>query len=182
MNFDPKNRQHVLLLAAVLVVGLFLGDRLVRAPLWKAWKNRSAHLAELKVDVRNGEMLIERADSLTSRWNNMRTNALPIETAAAESLMLGAFDRWSRQADVSVSSIRPQWKRADNDYMTLECRADISGSISEVARFLYELEHDPMGVKVDNATLATRDTDGAQITLTLQASGLQFINKALTQR
>lgn len=175
MNFDPKNRQHVLLLCAVIVVGLFLGDRLVREPLWNAWKNRSARLTELKTKVRNGEQLIERADSLESRWVNMRTNALPIQNASAESLVLGAFDRWSRTARVSVSSLRPQWKRGDKEFMTLECRAEIAGTLPEVTRFLYELERDPLGLKVDSATLVTRDTDGASITLSLQISGLQLL-------
>ena len=90
--------------------------------------------------------------------------------------MLRAFDRWSQTSGVSVSSIRPQWKRAGDDYMTLECRADISGNLESVTRLLYEIEHDPMGVKVDSADIATRDTDGAHITLGLQVSGLQFVS------
>jgi hypothetical protein len=175
MNFDPKNRQHLLLLCSVVVVGLFLGDKLVRAPLWNAWKDRSARLVELKSKVRNGEQLIERGESLEARWSNMRTNALPAANTSAESLVLGAFDRWSKASGVSVTSLRPQWKRGEKNYMLLECRAEIGGTLREVTRFLYELEHDPIGIKVDSATLATRDTDGAQINLTLQASSLQLI-------
>jgi len=175
MNFDPKNRQHQLLLITVVVVGIFLGDRLVLTPLLNTWKARSARLTELKKNVTNGEALLKRADSLQSRWAEMRTNALPAEAPVAESRMLRGFDNWSRTAGVSVSSIRPQWKRADNDYVSLECRTDVSGSIGDVMRFLYEVGRDPMGVKVDSAALATRDTDGAQITLALQVSGLQLI-------
>jgi hypothetical protein len=60
--------------------------------------------------------------------------------------------------------------------MTLECRADIGGSLAEVTRFLYEIENDAMGVKVDSASLVTHETDGAQISLGLQVSGLQLIS------
>ena len=175
MNFDPKNRQHLLLLIAAVMICLFLGDKLVRAPLWNAWKNRSARLADLKTKVQNGEMLLQRGDSLQSRWDEMRTNSLPSEAALAESQVLRAFDRWSQASGVSVSSIRPQWKRAGDDYMTLECRADLAGNLASVTRLLYEVERDPLGVKVDSADLVTRDTDGAQITLGLQVSGLQLI-------
>lgn len=175
MNFDPKNRQHLLLLCTVVIVGLFLGDKMVRAPLWNAWKSRSVRLADLKKKVHNGEQLLERGDSLEARWSNMRTNALPAQSTSAESLVLGAFDRWSKTSGVSVTSLRPQWKRGEKDYMLLECRAEVAGTLREVTRFLYELEHDPLGVKVDSATLATRDNDGAHITLTLQASGLQLL-------
>jgi hypothetical protein len=182
MNFDPKNRQHLLLLATVVIVGIFLADRIVLTPMIKAWKARSARLVELKRNVNEGEALLQRSNSLQSRCTEMRTNALPVDAPVAESQMLRAFDNWSRQAGVSVSSIRPQWKRANDDYVTLECRADVAGDIGDVTRFLYEIERDPLGVKVDSAALATRDSDGAQITLTLQVSGLQLIPSKQTKR
>lgn len=176
MNFDPKNRQHLLMVATIAVVALFLGERLVFTPMWNSWKARLERIATLKQKVNKGEMLLKRGEDLTSRWGEMKLNALPADAATAESRVLRAFERWSQSSGVSVSSIRPQWKRAGDDYMTLECRADISGKMSAVSRFLFEVEHDPLGVKVDSADIATRDTDGAQITLGLQVSGLQLIS------
>jgi len=52
-----------------------------------------------------------------------------------------------------VSSIRPQWKEAEEDYKTLECRADVSGTLPAIAHFLYQVERDPLGVKVDSLEL-----------------------------
>ena len=176
MNFDPKNRQHLLMVATIAVVALFLSERLIITPMWNSWQARAARLTELKKKVHTGEGLLQRGDSLTSRWGEMKLNALPADAATAESRVLRAFERWSQSSGVSVSSIRPQWKRAGDDYMTLECRADISGNMSDVTRFLFEVEHDPLGVKVDSTDIATRDTDGAQITLGLQVSGLQLIS------
>jgi hypothetical protein len=175
MNFDLKNRQYLLLLIALVMVGLFLGDRFVRAPLVNAWRTRSDRLAQLRMDVHRGDMLMERADALQATWDRMLTNALPADAPVAESRMLRAFDRWSQTSGVSVSSVRPQWRRAGDDYVTLECRAEISGDLERVTRLLYEIEHDSMGIKVDSADIATRDTDGAHITLGLQVSGLQFV-------
>jgi hypothetical protein len=176
MNLDFKNRQHVLIAAAIAVVALFLGERLVVTPLWHAWTARSAQLADLKRNVGDGELLIKRGEGLRARWSNMRTNALAAGASEAERQMSGAFERWSQASGVSVTSYRPQWKRAGDDYMTLECRADIGGSLAEVTRFLYEIENDAMGVKVDSASLVTHETDGAQISLGLQVSGLQLIS------
>lgn len=177
MNFDPKNRQHLLLLVAAVVVAIFLGERVIYRPLVNSWRSRSEQLTKLKKQVHDGETLMERGNSLTSTWADMRTNSLPADAATAESQVLRAFDRWSQASGVSVSSIRPQWKRAGDNYMTLECRADVAGSMSDVSRFLFEIEHDPLGVKVDSADIATRDTDGAQITLGLQVSALQLLSQ-----
>jgi len=177
MNFDPKNRQHLLMFAAIAVVAIFLGERILYTPLVNSWKARSVKLAELKKQVHDGENLMERGNSLTSSWADMKSNSLPADAATAESQVLRAFDRWSQASGVSVSSIRPQWKRAGDNYMTLECRADVAGSMGDVSRFLFEIEHDPLGVKVDSADIATRDTEGAQITLGLQVSGLQLLSQ-----
>lgn len=181
MNFDSKNRQHVLLLGCVIIVGLFLGDKMVRAPLWNAWTSRSERLTSLKSDVHKAEELITRGESLESSWSNMRSNALPSQNTSAESLVLGAFDRWSRSSGVSVTSLRPQWKQAEKEYALLECQSEVAGTLREVTRFLYELEHDPLGIKVDSASLATRDSDGAQITLNLRTSALQLLTRNQTK-
>ena len=89
-----------------------------------------------------------------------------------ESQMMKAFERWSKSASVSVSSIRPQWKEAQEDYKMLECRADVGGSLSAIGHFLYQIERDPLGVKVDSMELTTRNNDGSQLALVIQVSGL----------
>ena len=76
------------------------------------------------------------------------------------------------QGGVAVSSIRPQWKEAEDDYKTLECRADVAGNLQSLAHFLYQVERDPLGVKVDTLELTTRNTEGSQLALVVQVSGL----------
>jgi hypothetical protein len=41
-----------------------------------------------------------------------------------------------------------------------------------VSRFLYDIERDPMGLKLETVQLTARDNDGQQIALGLQISGL----------
>lgn len=178
MNFDPKNRQHILMALAAGTVAFYLVLQLVLTPLWNSFWSRNTRLAELKKKVHAGEVLVQREDSLVSRWAGMTNNSLSAESSAAQSQMSRAFDRWTQSSGISMTSYRPQWKRAGDDYMTLECQTDIAGDISEVSRFLYELEHDPLGVKVDSADLSTRDADGARINLKLTVSGLQLISKS----
>ena len=48
----------------------------------------------------------------------------------------------------------------------------MSGSVSAITRFLYHIEKDPLGVKVDAMELQSRDTEGTQLALIIQVSGL----------
>jgi Tfp pilus assembly protein PilO len=170
MNLNK--RQQLLAILAIALVGLFIADKLVFSPLTNNWKARSTRIAKLKEEVRDGLETLKRERVLTEQWNNMRSNTLPATKPEAESQMLKAFERWSQAGEVSVSSIRPQWKEAEDDYKTLECRADVAGSLSAIARFLFQIERDPLGVKVDSMELTSRNTEGTQLALVIQVSGL----------
>lgn len=170
MNLNK--RQQLLAILAIVAVGLFVADKLVITPLTKNWKERSARIAKLKEEVREGAEVIKREAVLREQWERMRTNTLADAKSEAEGQMLKAFERWSKEGGVSVSSIRPQWKEAQEDYKTLQCRADVGGNLAAIAKFLYQIERDPLGVKVDSLELTTRNVDGSQLALVIQVSGL----------
>jgi hypothetical protein len=71
-------------------------------------------------------------------------------------------------------SITPQWKRDNDERMTLECRVDAAGNLQTITRFLYNVEKDPLALKMDTVEIAARDTLGQQLALTLQISGLSL--------
>lgn len=166
-----SNRQQLLGLLAAAAVLLLAGDRLLLTPLTHSWASRSARVADWKKKIGQGEILLERESSVRARWNYMRTNALSGEMSAAENQMLKAFDRWSQASRVGISSIKPQWKHPEENHVLLECHVDAFGGLSDLTRFLYEIEKDPLALKLENVELVTRDDNGQQLTLGLQVSG-----------
>ena len=170
-----KNRQQLLIIVAGTAFGLLIADALILSPLIHSWKARSVQIADLRKKVDDGDKLLKRADALTSRWALMQTNALPNDTSLAEQRVLGAFDKWSQDARISVNSITPQWKRErDENYQTLECRVDAAGSVGTLAKFLFNVERDPMALKIESVEITSRDKDGQNLSLGLQVSGLML--------
>ena len=167
-----KNRQQFLALLAGLIIALWLGDKLLFTPLVAAWKERSARIATLRKDLEQGSLLLQREDSIRDRWAHMQTNALPDNVSEAETQVLRAFDRWSQEARISVTSLKPQWKRATDEYMTLDYRCDAFGNIQALTRFLYNIEKDPMALKIESVEIAARDNNGEQLAIGVQVSGL----------
>jgi len=167
-----ENRQQLLVILAGVAVVLLLGDRLILSPLVRSWKERALRIEELEKSVRQGALLIDRDRTIRDRWESMRTNTLPQDVSMAENLVLKAFDHWSQVSRISIASIRPQWKQGGEDFLTLECRADGFGSMEAIARFLWELENDPLALKVETVEIGTRDKEGRQLSLGLQVSGL----------
>ncbi len=167
-----KNRQHVLAVVAIIAVSLLAGDKFVLSPLMRSWKERGERITQLRKDVSQGAVLVARDRTIRSRWEHMRTNTLPVNASVAENEVLRAFERWSQDSRLSITSIKPQWKRAEDDYLTLECRADAFGSMQALTRFLYDVEQDPLALKVEAVEITARDNEGQQLSLGLQVSGL----------
>ncbi len=170
MNIDK--RQQLLTILAITAVALWAGDKLVLSPLTRSWKERAARIVELRKSVAQGAQLMKREQSIHSRWEGMRTNTLSNEVSVAENQVLKAIDRWKLASGIDITSLKPQWKHNADDYMTLECRIDANGRLSTLTSFLYNVERDPLAIKVDSVDISTRDNNGQQLTLGLQVSGL----------
>ena len=170
MNIN--NRQQVLLIIAIVAVALLAGDKFVLSPLLTSWKERTVRIAELRKNVSQGSQLLTREQSIRGRWDHMKTNMLPGNASVAENEVLRAFERWSQNSRISITSIKPQLKRASDEYLTLEFRADAFGSLQALTRFLYEVEKDTLPLKVESMEITSRDNEGQQLSLGLQVSGL----------
>ena len=167
-----KNRQQLLIIGAIVAIALFAGDQLVLSPLMKAWSARATRIGELRKQIAQGKMLVQREQSLRSRWEQMSRNALPNNTSAAEQQVFKAIDLWAQNSGVAISAITPQWKHDSDDYVTFECRVDATGDLGKLSRFLYSIERDPMALKLELVELGARDKEGQQLSLGLQLSGL----------
>jgi Tfp pilus assembly protein PilO len=175
---EIKNRQQVLLLAAIGAIALFAGDKLVLTPLTSAWKARSARITELRVQVEQGKSLLDREQGIRSRWEQMRRNALPTSTSAAEQQFFKAVDQWAQDSRVGITAITPQWKHDADDYVTYQCRVEASGNLASLSKFLYDVEREPSALKLDAIELKTVDKEGQQLTLGVQISGLVLTTTA----
>ena len=168
-------RQRLLAIIAIAIVLLFVLDRLVFTPLTDGWKNRSDELAKLRKSIEQGNSLIQRESHTRKVWNDIRKATLPVNASQAEKELLAAFEKWSADSRVSISSIRPQWKRgATDDYSVLECRVDAAGTLPVLAKFLYSIESSPMAVKMESVELTARDNNGEQIALGLLISAVRL--------
>jgi hypothetical protein len=174
---EIKNRQQFLVVLTIGVAALLVCDRLVFEPLAKWWKVRATTVAGLRQQVNNGRQLLRREQVIRSQWDQMRTNTLPADTSAAEQQVLKAFDNWAQESDTSITGITPQWNDDATNYMTVDWRVEASGDLGTLTRFLYDIEQDPMALKLESVVLSVRDDTGQQLTLGLQISGLALTSQ-----
>ncbi len=171
---ENKNREKTLAIVVGVCAVLWLGNLLVFRPLVDTWHDKSAQIAKLQQQLASGKQLLNRGPEILDRWDKMQTNSLPASAAAAESKLLNSFDQWVSDSGVLQGSFRPQLKESDEDYSSMECRADVSGNIDQIFNFLYDLEKDPTALKLDSVELTSRDDAGKQLALVIEMSGLML--------
>lgn len=169
---ETKNREKILAIAAAACVSLWLLNMLVITPMTDAWHRRSEQIAKLRKDIAEGTMLVRRQEVVRGRWESMQSNALSSNPTVAERQLFTAFDRWVGASGVTEGSFRPQLHETDDNYSTLECRADVTGNPAAIAEFLKNMAKDPIGVKLESCELTSRDDSGRLLALGMDLSGL----------
>jgi hypothetical protein len=171
-----RNRQQLLIVFAIAAFALLVGNSLIYEPLSRWWSARSQMIADLRKQVKDGKLLIQREPGLRERWSQMSSNTLPDNTSQAEQRVFKALDGWARESGTEISGIMPQWKNDADDYRTLNCRVEASGNLGTLTRFIYNIQKGPMALRINSMELTTRDTVGQQLTLGLQVSGLVLLS------
>lgn len=165
-----ENRQQLLAFVALGMVGVLVFINVIGGPMVDGWKRRAKDIEEMRAQIERGENSLKRVNMVRERWTQMQTNTL--SAADAERRMFEAFQNWARSSRVTISSIQRSWRQNDDDYMTLECQANATGSMGSLAQFVYNLEKDPMALRVENLEITARDENGQTLALALQVSGL----------
>ena len=175
---EIKNRQQVYVIVAIAAVALFAADKILFTPLTAAWNTRSARIKELRSQVVQGRALLQRDAAIRSRWAEIQKNSLTNNTSAAEQVLFRAIDQWAQNSRANILAVTPQWRSESDEFKTYQCRVDAAGNLSTLARFIYEVESEPMAVKLESVELTARDKEGQQLAMALQVSGLVLTPKA----
>lgn len=168
-----ENRQKTLAIVAISAVALLAAKNLIFSPLFGVWEKRAGQVAALTKTLNQGTRLLEREKTVKTRWQNMKNNTLPANKSIAEGKVLDAEDRWVQESRIGFGSRKFMWKDTD-EYSTLECRAEALGDLQSLMRFLYELEKDPLALKVEDLEISTKDNEGRQLSLVVRFTGLRL--------
>lgn len=166
-----ESRKKWLIAAAACTVGLFVADRFLLTPLATLWHDRSERIGDMREQLAKNESLAERGPELEVRWNEMIAASLPASRAEAEGLVLGAVNDWASSAGLEMAGIKPRW-HSDDGPPTLECATSCTGTMGQLAQFLYALETGNIALRVEEISLSAEDERGATLRMDLRFTGI----------
>ncbi len=165
-------RKRLFVIVAMICIGLFIFDKLILGAVVEGWKSRTQRIGDLEKKLQDGERLIthNKAD-YEKQWAFMLKNSLPPERSEAEQLIYDAMEQWSK-IGLTVTSQRPQWITDRDNNTRIEFRIVATGSIEAIARFLYNVERDPRGLRVQDVEISSRDEAGRNLSMSVLLTGV----------
>jgi len=172
-----QQRTNILFVAAICMLVLLFGDRLVITPAFNRWNDRESRINDLRQSVDQDQSLVDRSQGINRRWNEMLSRSLPRNEAEAEGTVLRSMNQWAKDSGVEVTTFKPKWTHDKNTAAKLDCQATASGSLKSLAHFLYALETSDLPLRTEEAIFSPQDDKAAKINLELHFTGLVLIEQ-----
>src|SRR4030042_2017959 len=164
-----SKREQALAIAALIGIGILLAYSLIIKPVQSGLEQTENHKLDLQAQLTKAHNLIERRKMMEQKWKTMLADGLRGD-AEAESRVAKALDKWSTDARLTLTSVKPDRRGGDKGLKEITFSLAGSGRLDAVAWFLYQVETSDLPIKVKDMRLGS-GAAGARISRELGPEG-----------
>ena len=166
-----KSREKLLIYVVIIGLGFWLGDKFLLQPYLSSWKKRGENIKNLDKQIADGKQLIARGPSIRADWKSKRDNSLPLDNDEAGAIVANAVRTWAADAGLVLNQVVSSRARVETAFTSVEDRVEVTGNITQILRFLYQMEKDPLAIKLKTLDIDSKD-NGQTLSLAVVVSGL----------
>jgi len=166
-----SKRERIIVLTTIVVVGALVADRLVRAPIAARWGELKSQRRQALDQVKKAQNLCAEAKQRQEKHKVFFTEGLRSD-AEAESSVARALGKWSDDAGLTLTSVRPDRVASDKELKEITFVVAGKGSLDAVALFLYQVETADLPLKVKYMQLGSTSEIGDSMSVGLRLSTL----------
>lgn len=171
-----SKREKLIAIATLVVLLLwpFLWplDKFVLTPVLNRLGEAKDTRQRLVAQLEEAQNLFDRRRVMEKRWKQFGSGGL--ETVSqAESRVLHAVGEWARDSRLTLTSVKPQRQATEStDVQEMTVSVAGTGSLQAVTRFLWNVEHAAIPIKIKDLQLGSANDTGSEMSLQLQLSTL----------
>jgi len=173
-----SKREHYILLATVLVLGVLLLDRYGLTPIFERRARLETETNECLVQLEKAKKLFQKNRKLSQKWNEMTALGLGSDASAAESRLLHAVRDWAQEAGISLSSVKTERSETERQFRRITFRATGTGPMLAVSKFLWKVETANLPVRIADLQVSSRKEGADDLSFQLGISTLYIEVKA----
>jgi len=166
-----SKRERIILIVTAFAVGALLLDKVILGPVTKGLDELKVQRDVLVAEVGDAQRLFERRRVLEPRYKEMLADGFRNDTEA-ESRVLRSLRDWSQNADLTLSSVKPERVASDQGLREMTFAVAGTGSLRSVAQFLWQIETAALPIKVKSVQIGSASEAGDSMSLQLRLSAL----------
>ncbi len=166
-----SKRERIIAVLAIAAVGFLVLNKFLITPVADRLDRIETRKQELLVELNEAQNLFGRRRLLEKEWKMMLTEGLRNEVEA-ESTIARAIDGWSREAMLTLSSVKPDRAASDKGLTEITFVVAGTGTLEAVAQFLWRLETAPLPIKVRDMQLGSSNESGQSMSVQLRLSAI----------
>ena len=166
-----SKRERIIGIVAVAAVGLLVLSKFLIGPIADKLQQLDMQKQQLQVELNEAQNLFQRRRLLEKEWKTMLADGLRNEVEA-ESRIARAIDGWSREARLTLSSIKPDRVARDKGLTEITFVVAGTGTLDAVAQFLWKIETAPLPIKVKDMQVGSSNESGQSMSLQLRVSAI----------
>lgn len=168
MNMSERERK-IGTMTAIIVGALLLYQFVIDPQL-----TRIAELDE-RIDTASTEMelaqqLLDSSRSATKKLSAMAGSGLRKTDASAESEVLNSTRQWAQEAGLGGWGIKRERTEKERDFNKITFRANGTGGMGQIGRFLYRIQTANIPVRVADLTINSRKDGTDELAIVLSIS------------
>jgi len=169
-------RERIIGIAFLAVLVLLVANNWIVSPLYAKYQDALKLALSGEQEVIRTNRLIKRRQSMQAEWRRRKEMGLSKPPSLSEAAMLGFLENWSAKAGLTVMSVRPERQPAEDGLQIIECRAAMTGSMSNFASLCWQLEHANIPLRLENVQLSSSDATRDSLNIQLDISTLCLVN------
>lgn len=166
-----SKRERIIGIVAVAAVGLLVLSKFLIGPIADKLQQLDMQKQQLQVELNEAQNLFQRRRLLEKEWKTMLADGLRNEVEA-ESRIARAIDGWSREARLTLSSVKPDRVARDKGLTEITFVVAGTGTLDAVAQFLWKIETAPLPIKVKDMQVGSSNESGQSMSLQLRVSAI----------
>lgn len=169
---DLSKREKGFVLATVAVCGILLLDQYVLTPLLEEQDALHAERDKIVTELDRARKIMAERKQLAPKWHNMLNSGLKSDPSEAEGDLLHALRDWAKAAGFTLTSVKPDRPESKEQLKEIHVQATGTGSMSDVAKFLFKLQSASFPLKLTEFQLGTRSNTTNELALQIKLSTL----------
>ena len=161
-----NKRERLIAIVTGTVLGLLIVHYVIVGPLWVRASQLKLRIAEANDQKERDAKLIETSKRAEKYWGEMSNRRLPRDGYDADQ-MLNNLSNWAQEAGLSLSSVKAERTEKERDFYKKMFRAQGSGTMSQVGRFLYRVQTSSGAARIADIQLSSRKEGTDDLTVSV---------------